>query len=69
MSATALAVLLLFPQLIDSTDKNRQAAAAEQDANLSPERRGDIYVARKMYREAVDAYSKAIDEQPRSARL
>ncbi|MEZ5363300.1 MAG: tetratricopeptide repeat protein [Bryobacterales bacterium] len=69
MSATALAVLLMFPQLVDSTDRNRQLTAAEQEADLSPERRGDIYVARKMYREAVDAYRQALDEQPRNARL
>ncbi len=68
MSATVLAVLLLFPQLVDSTDRLALPSQAEQ-ADLTPERRGDIYMARKMYREAVDAYREALDGQPRNARL
>jgi tetratricopeptide (TPR) repeat protein len=68
MFASVLAVLLLFPQLVDSTDRLNQPLPANQ-ADLTPERRGDIYMARKMYREAVDAYREAIDAQPRNARL
>ena len=68
MSATVLAVLMLFPQLVDSTDRLKEPTARQQ-AELTPERRGDIYMARKMYREAVDAYREALDSQPRSARL
>ncbi len=68
MSASVLAVLMLFPQLVDSTDRLEQASTA-QSSELTPERRGDILMARKMYREAVDAYREALDGQPRSARL
>ena len=68
MSATVLTVLLLFPQLVDSTDRLKQPAPAEQ-ADLAPEKRGDIFMARKMYREAVDSYREALDAQPRNARL
>lgn len=64
---TALLALLLLPQLVDST--NKPAAPTVEAQELTHEKRADIYMARKMYREAVDAYSKAIDEQPRSARL
>jgi len=64
---TALIAFLLLPQLVDSTNKVRTPSPDAQE--LSHEKRADIYMARKMYREAVDAYSKAIDEQPRSARL
>lgn len=64
---TALLAFLLLPQLVDSTDKVQQANP--DAAQLTHEQRADIYMARKMYREAVDAYSEAIDEQPRSARL
>lgn len=68
MCASVLAVLMLFPQLVDSTGRLEQPTPAEQ-ANVTPERRGDIFMARKMYREAVDAYREAIDVQPRNARL
>lgn len=59
--------LFLFPQLIDSTDKLEKPAVEAED--LSHEKRADIYMARKMYREAVDEYKRAIDEQPAAARL
>ena len=68
MYASVLAVLLLFPQLVDRTEELNKPAPAEQ-SELTPERRGDIFMARKMYREAVDAYREALDNQPRSARL
>ena len=68
MSATVLTVLLLFPQLVDSTDRLKQPEPTDQ-ANLTPEKRGDIFMARKMYREAVDSYREALDGQPRNARL
>ncbi len=67
MLPTALALFLFFPQLIDSTSKLNEPSPADQQ--LTHEKRGDIYVARKMYREAVDEYRLALDEQPRSARL
>ena len=68
MFATLLAALMLFPQLVDSTGRLKEPTVAEQ-TDLEPERRGDIFMARKMYREAVDAYRQALDSQPRSARL
>lgn len=68
MYASVLAVLMLFPQLVDSTDRLKEPTPAER-SDLTPERRGDIYMARKMYREAVDAYREALDNQPRSARI
>jgi tetratricopeptide (TPR) repeat protein len=36
-----------------------QQAAPPPPPNLSPERRGDIYMARKMYREAIETYKQA----------
>ena len=36
-----------------------QAAPPPPPPNLSPERRGDIYMARKMYREAIEMYKQA----------
>jgi tetratricopeptide (TPR) repeat protein len=35
------------------------APGAKPDATVTPELRGDIYMARKMYREAIDAYKSA----------
>jgi tetratricopeptide (TPR) repeat protein len=64
---TALLAFLLLPQLVDSTDKVNTPSPESQE--LSNEKRADIYMARKMYREAVESYREAIDEQPRSARL
>jgi tetratricopeptide (TPR) repeat protein len=66
MYSTLIAFMLL-PQLVDGT--NKPPAPPVEVQELSHEQRADIYMARKMYREAVDAYSKAIDEQPGSARL
>jgi tetratricopeptide (TPR) repeat protein len=36
------------------------ASAAPTPAPLTPEKRGDVYMARKMYREAIEAYSEAL---------
>ncbi len=36
-----------------------QAPPAAETATLTPERRGDIYMARKMYREAIEVYKQA----------
>jgi tetratricopeptide (TPR) repeat protein len=67
MLAAVLSLWLLFPQLIDST--KTLGAPVPASADLTPEKRGDIFVARKMYREAVDAYQQAIKASPRDARL
>ncbi len=37
-----------------------QPAPATETAALTPERRGDIYMARKMYREAIDIYQESL---------
>ena len=37
---------------------------AEKQAELTPEMRGDIFMARKMYREAIDVFRTAGEEQP-----
>lgn len=39
--------------------EDKTTAAAETSAPLTPERRGDILMARKMYREAVETYREA----------
>lgn len=67
MLSAMLGVLLLFPQLINSTNRiNQPVPAATQITN---ERRGDIFMARKMYREAIDAYRAALTEAPSDARV
>ena len=67
MLSTVLALFLLYPQLIDSTDRLNTPPPAEQE--ITHEKRGDIYMARKMYREAADEYRRALDESPSNARL
>jgi tetratricopeptide (TPR) repeat protein len=66
---TAAAFLAAQPTggLIDRTSNlvdtrpDKERAPAPQDAKpaLTPEARGDIYMARKMYREAIDVYRQA----------
>jgi len=61
---TSLALALaLFPQLVDRT---AQPPTPPPAADLSPEKRADIYMARKMYREAVDSYQEALRSNPKS---
>jgi tetratricopeptide (TPR) repeat protein len=67
MLSTVLAVLLLFPQLIDSTRNVTKAIPSATE--VSSEKRGDIFVARKMYREAAESYQLALTETPGDARL
>ena len=55
------------PQLIDSTNKVRAPQPTPSD--LTPEKRADIYMARKMYREAAETYRSALAVQPSNARL
>ncbi len=57
----------LDAQLVDRTREGGEIAPARR--NLTPERRADIFMARKMYREAEDAYREAITNEPGSARL
>jgi tetratricopeptide (TPR) repeat protein len=67
MPATFLLLLALLPQLVDRTDQSNQPPPPS--AELTPERRADIYMARKMYREAVEGYSSALNVEPKSSRL
>lgn len=67
MLAALIGISLLFPQLIDSTKTLN--APVPSSAEITPEKRGDIFVARKMYREAVDSYQQALTASPRDARL
>lgn len=63
MLASLILTLALLAQLVDKTT---QPALPQPAADLSPERRGDIYMARKMYREAIDVYQEALKAEPRS---
>jgi Tfp pilus assembly protein PilF len=67
MPATFVLLLLLLPQLVDRTDEINQPPPPS--AELTPESRADIYMARKMYREAVEGYSDALAAEPKNPRL
>jgi tetratricopeptide (TPR) repeat protein len=67
MHATFLLLLVLFPQLVDRTDQKTVESPPSQE--LTAERRADIFMARKMYREAVETYHTAINAEPKDARL
>ena len=56
-----------FAQLVDRTKQSREAPLPS--SKLSFERRADIFMARKMYREAGDAYKRALALEPQSAKL
>ena len=58
---------VLQAQLIDRTKQTDGPDPVTQE--LSLERRADIYMARKMYREAGDTYREAIRLEPGSAKL
>lgn len=67
MLAALIGISLLFPQLINSTKTLIEPVPSA--AEITHEKRGDIFVARKMYREAVDSYQQALTASPRDARL
>lgn len=52
-------LLISLAALLSVGTLNAQATPAAEPAPLTPERRGDIYMARKMYREAIEAYKQA----------
>ena len=71
VSVTIAALLIILPALAQSVDivpdETRRPAQATgtqptttlPTRELTPERRGDIFMARKMYREAVEMYKQA----------
>lgn len=67
MLAALIGISLLFPQLIDSTKTLNEPVPPTTE--LTYDKRGDIFVARKMYREAVDSYHEALAASPRDPRL
>jgi len=52
-------LLISLAALLSVGTLNAQATPPAEPATLTPERRGDIYMARKMYREAIEAYKQA----------
>ena len=54
-------------QLVDRTKEPKQGTTL--DADLTLEKRADIFMARKMFREAQESYKLALDNDPRSPRL
>jgi tetratricopeptide (TPR) repeat protein len=65
-TAALLLLVLLPPQLVDRT---KEPTAPTPQAEVSLDKRGDIFMARKMYREAIETYTQALVEQPDSYRL
>lgn len=52
----AVPVIAQQPSNISAVNVSGSATVAHPTHSLSPETRGDIYMARKMYREAIDTY-------------
>jgi tetratricopeptide (TPR) repeat protein len=44
--------------------RQQPAASADAAKNITPEMRGDIFMARKMYREALESYKSGPDDSP-----
>ncbi len=63
--SSSILVLVLLGQLVDRTTPS----PAPTPANLAPEKRADIFMARKMYREALEGYGEALNTEPKSAVL
>jgi tetratricopeptide (TPR) repeat protein len=61
-----LLLLVLAPQLVDRTKAPELPPSAEE---LTSQQRADIYMARKMYREAVETYSLALSQDPKDSRI
>ena len=60
-----LSLQALRAQPAPPADSSMRPASQESPAQtLTPERRGDIYMARRMYREALEAYRKAPQDSP-----
>ena len=67
MPAVILVLLALMPQLVDRTNELTPVPPATTE--LAPEKRADLFMARKMYREAVETYELALNTETKSARL
>ncbi len=67
MLTTALLFLALLPQLVDRTKEPLQLPPPSPELPL--EKRAAVYMARKMYRAAIDVYSDALKQDPESAGL
>jgi tetratricopeptide (TPR) repeat protein len=63
MLAPLILALALLPQLVNKTTP---PATQPPDPALTPDKRADIYMARKMYREAAEAYQEALKTNPKS---
>ena len=66
-AAALLFLVLLPPQLVDRTKEIAAPLTAQHD--LTDEKRADIFMARKMYREAIEKYQQAVQAEPGSAPL
>ena len=64
MPASLFLALALLPQLVDKT--TQPAPPPPTATKLSTEARADIYMARKMYREALETYQEALRQNPKS---
>jgi tetratricopeptide (TPR) repeat protein len=58
--AAATLWLLAVPLAAQTPPADPQTPPAPEPAALTPEKRGDIYMARKMYREAIDVYQESL---------
>ena len=59
MAAAIFATLLAVPHRVLPQGGLVVAPGVKADPNLTPEKRGDIFMVRKMYREAIDAFKQA----------
>ena len=66
-TAALLCLVLLPPQLVDRTKEG--PASPPDQREITTEKRADIYMARKMYREATETYLTALRAEPQAARL
>jgi len=66
-TAALLCLVLLPPQLVDRTKEGPGPPPDQRE--ITTEKRADIYMARKMYREATETYLTALRAEPQSARL
>jgi len=64
---TARKSFVSSPSNMQAPSQVSTAAAAPAERQLSPEEMGDLYMARKQYREASETYKHLIDQDPRNA--